>query len=109
MIEKVYGAGRTSCLLCLVANDAPYRTIGTLIRFKYVLTMADEELTVDTVRKSMQHFMWIDYVIFVIMLTVCGGIGVYFGFVKKQKSTQDYLLGGRNMTLAPVCFSLVAR
>ncbi|KAJ2947733.1 hypothetical protein O0L34_g9509 [Tuta absoluta] len=42
------------------------------------------------------------------MLAVCGGIGVYFGFVKKQKSTQDYLMGGRNMGLVPVCFSLVA-
>ncbi|RVE54442.1 hypothetical protein evm_000927 [Chilo suppressalis] len=42
------------------------------------------------------------------MLVVCGGIGVFFGFVKKQKSTQDYLMGGRNMKLVPVCFSLVA-
>lgn len=71
--------------------------------------MADEEIDVATFRRSMQHFGWIDYSIFVLMLTVCGGIGVYFGFVKKQKSTQDYLLGGRNMNSVPVCFSLVAR
>ncbi|KAL0851362.1 hypothetical protein ABMA28_007178 [Loxostege sticticalis] len=70
--------------------------------------MADEEIDVATFRRSMQHFGWIDYSIFVLMLTVCGGIGVYFGFVKKQKSTQDYLLGGRNMNSVPVCFSLVA-
>ncbi|XP_028155857.1 sodium-coupled monocarboxylate transporter 1-like isoform X1 [Ostrinia furnacalis] len=70
--------------------------------------MADEEFDVATFRRSMQHFTWIDYSVFILMLTVCGGIGVYFGFVKKQKSTQDYLLGGRNMKSVPVCFSLVA-
>ncbi|KPJ11709.1 Sodium-coupled monocarboxylate transporter 1 [Papilio machaon] len=42
------------------------------------------------------------------MLSICGGIGIYFGFFKKQNSTQDYLMGGRNMKLIPVCFSLVA-
>lgn len=61
------------------------------------------------VRKSFQHFSWIDYSIFVFMLTACGGIGIYYGFVKKQNSTEDYLMGGRNMKLVPVCFSLVAR
>ncbi|KAM3967594.1 sodium-coupled monocarboxylate transporter 2 [Aphomia sociella] len=66
------------------------------------------KLDVSAVRKSFQHFTWIDYSVFVIMLTICGGIGVYFGFVNKQKSTQDYLMGGRNMKLVPVCFSLVA-
>lgn len=72
--------------------------------------MSDEEiLDVVLVRKSFQHFSWIDYSVFVVMLAICGGIGVYFGFVKKQRSTQDYLMGGRNMKLVPVCFSLVAR
>ncbi|KPI97553.1 Sodium-coupled monocarboxylate transporter 1 [Papilio xuthus] len=42
------------------------------------------------------------------MLSICVGIGIYFGFFKKQNSTQDYLMGGRNMKLIPVCFSLVA-
>ncbi|KAL4716542.1 hypothetical protein ACJJTC_010206 [Scirpophaga incertulas] len=68
----------------------------------------DEKVDVLTFRSSIQHFTWYDYAVFVIMLSVCGGIGVYFGFVKKQNSTQDYLLGGRNMKLVPVCFSLVA-
>lgn len=71
--------------------------------------MAEEKLHVSAVRLSLQHFGWFDYVLFVLMLTVCGGIGVFFGFVKKQSSTQDYLMGGRNMKLLPVCFSLVAR
>ncbi|GBP88682.1 Sodium-coupled monocarboxylate transporter 1 [Eumeta japonica] len=43
------------------------------------------------------------------MLAICGCVGIYFGFVKKQKSAQQYLMGGRNMSLMPVTFSLVAR
>ncbi|XP_041975072.1 sodium-coupled monocarboxylate transporter 1-like isoform X2 [Aricia agestis] len=70
--------------------------------------MNSEMLHVSTVRSSFQTFSLIDYSVFVLMLIVCGGIGVYFGFVKKNRSTQDYLMGGRNMELVPVCFSLVA-
>lgn len=55
-----------------------------------------------------QQFSYYDYAVFIAMLSICGIIGVYFGFVKKQNSTQDYLMGGRNMNLVPVCFSLVA-
>lgn len=72
--------------------------------------MAEEEnLDVSQVRLSFQHFSLIDYSVFVVMLAICGAIGIYFGCVQKQKSTQDYLMGGRNMKLVPVCFSLVAR
>ncbi|XP_038208186.1 sodium-coupled monocarboxylate transporter 1-like [Zerene cesonia] len=67
-----------------------------------------EKLYVSEVRATYQHFSWIDYSVFVIMLAICGGVGIYFGFINKQKSTQDYLMGGRNMSLLPVCFSLVA-
>lgn len=71
--------------------------------------MSEGKLDVAVVRASMQHFTAVDYILFVFMLAICGGIGVFFGFVKKQKSTQDYLMGGRNMKLVPVSFSLVAR
>ncbi|CAH2239518.1 jg21523 [Pararge aegeria aegeria] len=63
---------------------------------------------VSAIRLTFQHFSLIDYSVFVIMLAMCGGIGIYFGFVKRQSSTQEYLMGGRNMKLVPVCFSLVA-
>ncbi|XP_026319647.1 sodium-coupled monocarboxylate transporter 1-like [Hyposmocoma kahamanoa] len=66
------------------------------------------DIDVEEVRKSYQHFSLIDYSVFVFMLVICGLVGVYFGLVKKQTSTQDYLMGGRNMKLIPVCFSLVA-
>lgn len=71
--------------------------------------MTQKTLLVTEVRASMQHFSVLDYVLFISMLAICGGVGVFFGFVKKQKSTQDYLMGGRNMKLTPVIFSLVAR
>lgn len=71
--------------------------------------MSEGKLTAEALKASMQHFTVLDMVYFVIMLAICGGIGVYFGFIKKQNSSQDYLMGGRNMKLIPVCFSLVAR
>ncbi|XP_037298838.1 sodium-coupled monocarboxylate transporter 1 [Manduca sexta] len=70
--------------------------------------MSQEKLNVTTLRLSLQQFTSLDYFLFIIMLSVCGGIGIYFGFVKKQNSAQDYLMGGRNLKLVPVCFSLVA-
>lgn len=73
--------------------------------------MAEDNFKSDVadVRFSLQRFTYVDYAVFIMMLTICGLIGIYFGFVNKQKSTQDYLMGGRNMKLVPVCFSLVAR
>lgn len=67
------------------------------------------DIDVEEVRKTYQHFSLIDYSVFVFMLLICVLVGVYFGLVKKQTSAQDYLMGGRNMKLIPVCFSLVAR
>lgn len=77
--------------------------------FKIIKMDELQKIDVSEVRASYQHFMWIDYLVFVFMLTICGAIGVYFGFIKKQTSAQDYLMGGRNMSLTPVTFSLVAR
>ncbi|KAI8438246.1 hypothetical protein MSG28_010853 [Choristoneura fumiferana] len=70
--------------------------------------MEADLIDVSEVRKSFQHFTWTDYSVFVFMLAICTGIGLYFGCVQKQKSTQDYLMGGRHMNVVPVTFSLVA-
>ncbi|CAF4789683.1 unnamed protein product [Pieris macdunnoughi] len=67
-----------------------------------------EKLQVSNFKASLQHFSWIDYWVFVLLLSVCGGIGIYFGFIQKQSTPQEYLMGGRKMKLLPVCFSLVA-
>ncbi|XP_055541955.1 sodium-coupled monocarboxylate transporter 2-like [Wyeomyia smithii] len=51
-----------------------------------------------------------DYTVFAVMLSVSAAIGVYFGFFqgKKQQTTEDYLLGGRQMRTFPIAVSLIA-
>ncbi|XP_047501929.1 sodium-coupled monocarboxylate transporter 1-like [Penaeus chinensis] len=52
-------------------------------------------------------FTVVDYVVFSLMLVVSVGIGVYSSLRGKgASSTQAFLLGGRDMSLAPVAFSL---
>lgn len=64
---------------------------------------------VNEIVHEMQRFSWVDYVVFVLMLTISAVVGVYWGFMKKQTTQIDYLLGGRNMKVVPVAMSLVAR
>lgn len=54
-------------------------------------------------------FTYIDYGIFVALLLLSSLIGVYYGFVakKKQDSTDEYLLGGKEMGLLPIAISLI--
>lgn len=55
-------------------------------------------------------FSWSDYTIFCSMLVVSALIGIYYGcFGSKQKSTKDYLHGGKSMSVIPIAISLVAR
>lgn len=69
--------------------------------------------SVDAVKESLQSFGWSDYTIFVVMLSGCTGIGVYFN-LRKRKTTepnseaQDYLLGGQTLGLFPISMSLIA-
>ncbi|XP_026319587.1 sodium-coupled monocarboxylate transporter 1-like [Hyposmocoma kahamanoa] len=63
---------------------------------------------VNEIVHEMQRFSWVDYVVFVFMLAVSAVVGVYWGFMKKQTTQSDYLLGGRNMKVVPVAMSLVA-
>ena len=64
----------------------------------------------DVLELQLQRFSWSDYTCFVMMLLVCIVIGIYFGFFEKKQNTEDeYLVGGRNMPIIPVAFSLVAR
>lgn len=70
-------------------------------------------LSVEDVRIALQKFALPDYLVFLLMLSICAAIGIYFGFIEK-KSKQiadetDYLVGGRNMKVFPVAMSLIAR
>ncbi|KDR21691.1 putative sodium-dependent multivitamin transporter isoform X1 [Zootermopsis nevadensis] len=50
-----------------------------------------------------------DYVVLVAMLLISAGIGVYYRFTGgRQKTTQEYLLGDRNLSVFPVSISLMA-
>lgn len=56
------------------------------------------------------HFSTVNYVVFGSTLLLSALIGVYFGFFakKKQNTTVEYLLGGKEMSFFPIAASLVA-
>ncbi|KAM8972005.1 sodium-coupled monocarboxylate transporter 1-like [Pelodytes ibericus] len=50
-----------------------------------------------------------DYVVFALMLAISAVIGVYYAFAGGgQKTSKDFLMGGRSMTAVPVALSLTA-
>ncbi|KAL1517792.1 hypothetical protein ABEB36_001516 [Hypothenemus hampei] len=52
---------------------------------------------------------WTDYILFSLMLLVSAAIGIYFGFFgKKQSTSKEYLMGGKQMAVIPIAISLVA-
>ncbi|XP_031348705.1 sodium-coupled monocarboxylate transporter 2-like [Photinus pyralis] len=52
-------------------------------------------------------FTLVDYCVFGCVITLCLFIGIYFGFWKKSKTADEYLLGNRSMSVAPISISLV--
>ena len=55
----------------------------------------------------MDRFHAFDYVVFTIMLLISLGIGVYSAFTGgRQKTTSEYLMGNRQLRLAPVALSI---
>ncbi|KAG4065705.1 hypothetical protein HA402_012383 [Bradysia odoriphaga] len=57
---------------------------------------------------NLQRFSWPDYLVLVLMLFLCILIGIYFGIKQKSTSENEYLMGGRTMSIFPVAMSLVA-
>ncbi|GBN01612.1 Sodium-coupled monocarboxylate transporter 1 [Araneus ventricosus] len=50
-----------------------------------------------------------DYILFILMLLVSSGIGLYFRFSGgRQRTTSEFLLAGKNMPILPVAFSIMA-
>ncbi|XP_073507570.1 sodium-coupled monocarboxylate transporter 1 isoform X2 [Phyllobates terribilis] len=50
-----------------------------------------------------------DYVVFALMLLISAVIGIYYAFAGGgQKTSTDFLMGGRSMTAVPVALSLTA-
>ena len=57
----------------------------------------------------MDTFHWADYLVFALMLVICAGIGIAFGwFDRKKKSTNNFLLGGGDLSVFPVGVSIIA-
>ena len=55
----------------------------------------------------MNRFHIVDYILFVVMLLVSLGIGIYSAFTGgRQKTTSEYLMGNRQLKLAPVALSI---
>lgn len=55
------------------------------------------------------HFGTMDYSVFIVILSLSAGIGVYFGFFRKgEDSTEEYLHGGHKMKVIPIAISLIA-
>lgn len=59
--------------------------------------------------KEEVEMSWIDYTIFVLMLILSTGFGLYHGIKKKSNTVEEYLFGGRNLPSLPVIFSNMAR
>ena len=67
-------------------------------------TIRDELLTKEELREK---FGILNYVIFVAMLLISAGIGVFYWW-KGQKNTEEFLLASRSMGTIPMTMSLVA-
>ena len=66
-----------------------------------IVTRAEELVT---------RFGWADYLVFIAMLAISTGIGVFFGCTgSKQKTTSEFFMGGRSMGIFPVAMSIAAR
>lgn len=54
-------------------------------------------------------FVAADYAVFALMLMVSAAVGVYYAWADRgQRSSQDFLTGGRRLTALPVSLSLTA-
>lgn len=56
------------------------------------------------------YFTFIDYCVFIVILSFSLVIGIYFGFFSDNlKTAEDYLVGAHQMKVVPIAISLVAR
>lgn len=54
-------------------------------------------------------FGTIDYLVFAGMLVISSGIGIWYAYTdRKKSSTQEFLLGGRSLSIFPVSMSILS-
>jgi len=54
------------------------------------------------------YFKWPEYLVFVIVLIMSMGIGVFYGFFRRQ-TNEEFLMAGRQMGIFPVTLSVICR
>ncbi|XP_061102982.1 sodium-coupled monocarboxylate transporter 2 [Conger conger] len=61
-------------------------------------------------RESRERTFWAaDYAVFAALFVVCSGIGIFFAVKERKRATsQEFLVGGRQMSCGPVALSLTA-
>ncbi|XP_050399603.1 sodium-coupled monocarboxylate transporter 1 [Patella vulgata] len=57
---------------------------------------------------TVNRFGWPDYVVLASVPVISLMIGLYQGLRRRKQTTEDYLMGGRDMSFLPVAFSVLA-
>lgn len=51
----------------------------------------------------------VDYLVFAAVLVISAAIGIWYAYVDRKKtSTQEFLMGGRSLSIFPVAMSILA-
>ncbi|KAJ8310441.1 hypothetical protein KUTeg_012306 [Tegillarca granosa] len=101
------------CGLKLVASGAVYLYFLvklTLVNKRDRLYSEQGHLQTASVRKmDTQHsFHFADYIVFAAAIVISIGIGIYYAFSGgKQRTTSEFLVGNRQMSVLPVAISLM--
>ncbi|KAL5235937.1 hypothetical protein ACI65C_003347 [Semiaphis heraclei] len=110
----------STCKRNIVAREtvtaiAPYTARFTLSSLSKAnrrvrrLRRRHDEVRRPEVRDIMEQLNWMaEYAAFIIMLGLSIVIGIYYGFYSKQNTVNDYLLGGKHMSVFPITLSLIA-
>ncbi|XP_014671169.1 PREDICTED: sodium-dependent multivitamin transporter-like [Priapulus caudatus] len=73
------------------------------------LTFDDDRNANKMATPTAATFSYIDYIVFALSLLLSAAIGVYHGCIgSKQTTTDEFLMGGKNMGVIPVALSMVA-
>lgn len=56
--------------------------------------------------EKLEIFQWADFVVFGIVLGISAIIGIVFGYRDRNKSSDEYMMGGGNVNPVPIAMSL---
>ena len=86
--------------------------VGVASRLLHIMDQSDFDVTtlapID-LELLQKEFRWPDYLVFALLLAISAGIGIFYGFFRKQESAEEFLMAGRSMGTFPMAMSLIAR